>query len=234
MCGRFTQQMTWRELHELYSLLTQLDSSEIQTHYNGAPTQNFAACRLDRTGERCGVLLRWGLIPSWAKDKTFGSRLINARAETVHSKPSFRQAFRSRRCLIPANGWFEWSTTGTRKQPYFISSAEGSLLSFAGLWETWQGEEELLETFSIITTEASPTLREIHHRQPAIISPQAFDEWLDPGSSAESLLNLVRHSHEGPFESVAVSTRVNNVRNNSGDIFEPLAGEDIPNSRQTD
>ena len=155
--------------------------------YNGCPTQTFAAVRLDGA-ERSVVKLRWGLTPSWARDAKMGVRCINARAETVHKLPAFRAAFKRRRCLVPSDGWFEWRPEGSGKQPFFISAATEEPLSFAGLWERWEGAEEPLETFTIVTTAASPALADIHHRQPSIIERQDFDEWLaaghDPGAAA--------------------------------------------------
>ena len=142
MCGRFTQMMSWSEVHDLYRHQKPTAPVSMTPRYNGAPSQDFAACRLDTAGRRTVVKLRWGLVPSWARDVRIGSRLINARAETVHSKPSFGAAFRSRRCLVPANGWFEWRKEGRNKQPYFLALADGSPLSFAGLWECWSGPDE--------------------------------------------------------------------------------------------
>ena len=126
MCGRFTQMMSWSEVHDLYHYQEPAAPQSLTPRHNGAPTQNFAACRLDEAGRRTVAKLRWGLVPSWAKDVRMGFRLINARAETVHSKPSFGAAFRSRRCLVPANGWFEWRRDGRNKQPYFLALADGS------------------------------------------------------------------------------------------------------------
>ena len=137
MCGRFTQKLTWRELHDLYRLLLDAPPDNLRPRWNGAPTQDFAVCRLGQGGARRIARLRWGLVPFWAKDLKIGARLINARAETVHEKPAFRSAFKSRRCLIPADGWFEWQRSGAGKQPHFLSLADGSPLSFAGLWERW-------------------------------------------------------------------------------------------------
>ena len=117
------------------------------------------------------VQLRWGLVPSWARDVRIGTRLINARSETIHTKLSFGAAFRSRRCLVPADGWFEWQRTGYGKHPYFLALEDGSPLSFAALWERWGKGNNSLESFAIITTTASPELADIHHRQPAIIAP---------------------------------------------------------------
>lgn len=227
MCGRFTQQLSWSELHELYSVFTVPQESEPPVRYNGAPTQEFAACRIGEEGSREISLLRWGLIPFWAKDTSISSRLINARAESVHSKPSFRSAFRKRRCLVPANGWFEWSSVGGVKQPYFISSESERPVSVAALWESWDKEGEPLQTFTLITTQASPVLSRIHHRQPAIIDSSNWDLWLDPDSSSAQLLDLCRTPHNGPYKYHAVSKRVNNVRNNSADILEPSTERDL-------
>lgn len=222
MCGRFTQQMSWSELHELYSISTVPEHTTLPARFNGAPTQAFAACRSNEDGVREISVLRWGLIPFWAKDVSIGSRLINARAESVHSKPSFRNAFRKRRCLIPANGWFEWATAGARKQPYFIRYESAGPISIAALWEIWDKEEQPLETFTLITTEVSGALSKIHHRQPAIIDSENWDEWLNPTTSVRSLLDLVQTPNEGPYKHYAVNTTVNNVRNNTAEILEPL------------
>ena len=221
MCGRFTQMMSWSQVHELYRHKEPAAPVGLAARYNGAPTQDFAACRLDKDGRRTVVKLRWGLVPSWAKDVRIGFRLINARSETVHSKPSFASAFRSRRCLVPANGWFEWRKEGRNKQPYFLALADGSPLSFAGLWERWSSPADARETFTIVTTAASPGLADIHHRQPAIVDPARFGDWLDPTSSVSSLLDLVREPYAGPYEKRPVSTRVNNVRHNYPEILEP-------------
>ena len=165
MCGRFTQAMSWKKLHDLYQLPRQSTPLNLRPRWNGCPTQDFAVLRLENS-ERAIAKLRWGLVPAWAKDVKMGARLINARAETVHGKPAFRAAFRRRRCLIPADGWFEWRVgeTGNGKQPWFITSADGRPVSFAGLWERWEKGEEPIETFTILTTAASSGLAAIHHR----------------------------------------------------------------------
>ena len=131
MCGRFAQHLTWRQIHELYQLPESARPLHLQPRYNGAPVQDFAVCRLDEDGSRTLATLRWGLVPSWANDLRRGAQLVNARAETLHDKPSFSAAFRARRCLVPANGWFEWQRTGHAKQPYFLALVDGSPLSFA-------------------------------------------------------------------------------------------------------
>ena len=219
MCGRFTQQLAEGEMHDLYGLTPPALPLDLPPRYNGAPTQDFAACRLDDTGRRVITRLRWGLVPSWATDVGIGARLINARAETVHDKPAYRAAFRARRCLVPANGWFEWQRAGRAKQPWFVALADGSPLSFAALWERWDKAGDGLETFTIITTQACESLADLHHRQPALIHPDHVADWLDPASRPERLLDLVRQPFTGPFEKRPVSTRVNSVANNDAAIL---------------
>ena len=221
MCGRFTVQLTGDEIHDLYDVAQPMLPMELPPRYNGAPTQDFAACRLDEQGRRVITRLRWGLVPSWAKDVGIGSRLINARAETVGDKPAYRAAFRTRRCLVPANGWFEWQRAGRGKQPWFVALADGSPVSFAALWERWDKAGVSLETFTIITTEACESLAGIYPRQPAIIPPDHVAFWLDPDSQPEQLLDLARQPFTGPFEKRPVSSRVNSVANNDAAILRP-------------
>ena len=224
LCGRFTQRLPWRKIHELYQLPAHTPALNLRPRYNGCPTQDFASLRLDGCARRIATL-RWGLVPSWAKDPKTGSRLINARAETVHERPAFRGAFRRRRCLVPADGWFEWRREGSGKQPYFIAAAGGAPVSFAGLWERWEKGDEPLETFTVLTTTAAPALADIHHRQPSIIPTVDFDEWLDPDTAEDRLLALARRSTEGPFDCWAVSKRVNSPRNDDPDLLRPLDAE---------
>lgn len=223
MCARITQQLSPEQIGDLYGAQATPLPPDQKPRYNGAPGQDFSACRLNQDGSRTIVRLRWGLVPSWARDARTGSRLINARAESVHYKPSFRAAFRLRRCLLPVNGWFEWQTRDRGKQPYYLSLKDGSPLSLAALWERWDRSGVPLETFTIITTAASPDLEDIHHRQPAIIDPRWFTEWLDPQTPLSALLELARESHDGPFERRAVSNRVNSTRNDDPDILLPVS-----------
>ena len=181
----------------------------------------------DGDGSRAIALLRWGLVPSWARDAKIASRLINARPEAVRNKPSLRAAFRSLRCLIPADGWFEWRQTGRGKQPCYLKPAVGSPLSFAALWELWDPGGGPLETFTIITTPASPELEDIHYRQPAIIEPRWFGEWLDPLAPLPALLEIVREPYCGPFERRPVSSRVNRVRNDDPDVLLPVTESEL-------
>ena len=227
MCGRITQQLSPDQIGELYRVRGTPLTPDRQPRYNGAPGQDFTACRVEEHGARAIAVLRWGLVPSWARDARTGSRLINARAESVHYKPSFRAAFRSRRCLLPVGGWFEWQQRDRGKQPYYLTLADGSPLSFAALWERWDKCGSPLETFTIITTTACPGLEDLHHRQPAIIDPRWFSNWLDPRTPLPALLELVREPHDGPFERRAVSTRVNSVRNDDPDVLLPVSESEL-------
>ena len=222
MCGRFTQKMTWAQIHALYRLTEQVAPLNLEPRYNGCPTQDFAVCRLDEGSTRTVTKLRWGLLPMWAKDRKMAARLINARAETVHEKPAFRVAFQRRRCLVPADGWFEWRKEADAKQPWFITAANGAPVSFAGLWERWEKGDTPVETFTILTTAAAPALADLHHRQPSIIEADDYAEWLAPDTETERLLALARRSPEGPFERWPVTRRVNNPRNDEPDLLLPL------------
>lgn len=170
----------------------------MRSRCNGAPTQDFAICRIGTDGSRQVSRLRWGLIPSWAKDMKTGSRLINARAETADAKPAFRSAFKS---------------------PRFISMADGSVASFAVLWEHWDGGEEAVESFTIITAHASPDLARVHARQPAVVETSRFDDWLDPDAPKEELLDMVRQPHSGSYEVRQVSRLVDDARNDSPEVL---------------
>ncbi len=166
------------------------------------------------------VSAHWGLIPFWAKDRKIGAKLINARAETVAEKPAFRAAFKSRRCLVPADGFYEWRREGKVKQPFLIESADSEPMAFAGLWETWKDEDgKPLVSCTIITTEANAIMREIHNRMPVILDNGAFDNWLaDRGDHAA----LLRPCAEQHLQMRPVDARVNNVRNNDAELIEEL------------
>ena len=219
MCGRFTQDIDDDDLDDLYELDARTEQTEFKARWNGAPTQQFVLCRTDPSGRRELAVHRWGLIPSWARDPKIGARLINARSESVNSKPSFRDAFRRRRCLVPANGWFEWQRAGGAKQPWWISLG-GEPFSFAGLWEVWNKGADPVWSFTILTCPATDALKEIHDRQPAIIPKESYDDWLRPGSPGPALLDLVRTPRAGPFDCRRVGTLVNNPRNDNPDILQ--------------
>jgi putative SOS response-associated peptidase YedK len=176
MCGRYTQMRTWAELLDLYGIAESLSPSNFPARYNIAPTQAVPVVRQQQgSGERELVTLRWGLVPSWAKDIAIGARMINARAETLADKPSFRAAFKERRCLIVADGFYEWQARPKGpKQPWFITVEDARPFAFAGLWEEWwDAGSTLIETCTIVTTEANAALRPIHARMPAILPPAA-------------------------------------------------------------
>ena len=189
MCGRFTNRFTWKELHERLDLIGA--PLNLRPRYNVAPSQDVAVARADDEG-RTLAMLRWGLIPSWAKDHAIGHKLINARSETAAEKPSFRSAFRYRRCLIPADGFYEWQRRGGKRQPWLFGLRDGAPLVFAGLWERWTVPEgaaltgslaerspgDAVETCTILTTAANETVAPVHGRMPVILPPDSWSAWL--------------------------------------------------------
>jgi putative SOS response-associated peptidase YedK len=217
MCGRYVLASPGEVIAEHFRLA---QVPEYPPRYNIAPTQAALVVRETPEGEREAVLLRWGLIPSWAKDPAIGSRMINARAEGLADKPSFRASFKRRRCLVPADGFYEWRpAAGGRKQPFFIRLASGAPLALAGLWEQWKAPEgDVVATFTIVTTAASAQLQTLHDRMPVVVAPADHDEWL---SSPNPSALLVPWQGE-PFELVPVSTRVNNVANDDPTLVARL------------
>jgi putative SOS response-associated peptidase YedK len=191
------------------------DAPRLAPRYNIAPTQQVAAVRAAPDGSRELVDLHWGLIPSWAKDRGMGARMINARAETLAEKPVFRAAFRSRRCLIVADGFYEWQKRGTRKQPYYIHRRNGAPFGFAGLWEHWRGEGSVaLESCTIVTTTPNELLAPLHDRMPVIVAPQHYASWLDPGvRDTERLAEILQPLEDDVLEAYPVDLWVNNPRN---------------------
>jgi len=223
MCGRFGRIVSNRKLREKYRLK---ETPQLDDRYNIAPTQPVAAVRAADEGLEL-VLLRWDLIPSWSKDATIGHKLINARCETVAEKPSFRSAFKQRRCLIPASGFYEWQKQGIGpKKPFFICPRDGELFSFAGLWERWhdpKGEE--VESCTLLTTTANELMQPIHDRMPVILVPSAEEQWLDPRASAEALRSLlVPYTSEG-MEARPVGRWVNNPKHDGTRCLEPMGAE---------
>ncbi len=209
MCGRFT-------LFEPDTVLARefgvSDFARRSPRYNIAPSQPVSAVRATSTGSgRELSLLRWGLIPSWSKDSTIGNRLINARAETVREKPSFRTAFKRHRCLIPANGFYEWQRQERGKQPFYIRMRDGHVFAFAGLWDRWEGGEEgAVETCTILTTAANSVLAPIHDRMPVILPPGEYGRWLDPTlKDTDSLVSLLVPSPPEEMNAFPVRPRVN-------------------------
>jgi putative SOS response-associated peptidase YedK len=213
MCGRFTLRTDPQQLALRFGCEVPAD---LAPRYNIAPTQPVAAVRIGPASDRQFALFRWGLIPSWAKDASIGNRLINARAESVAEKPAFRAAFRRRRCLILADGFYEWKKTGRAKQPYFIRMPHEQPFAFAGLWETWRDPEsgEPIESCTIITTEASPEMAGIHERMPVILDDDSYPLWIDPGQNdPQRLQPLLRPWDRQALITDPVDSRVNNPRN---------------------
>jgi len=221
MCGRYTLTTPAERLAEEFGFK---DSSvELPQSYNVAPTQGVAAVLEEGGGRRLEVL-RWGLIPPWANDPQIGSRMINARSETAPEKPSFRRAFRERRCLIPADGFYEWQRTNGAKQPFYIHMEDGRPFAFAGLWESWgRGNEGEIRTCTILTTGANAVVGEIHERMPVIVAPDAYDVWLDPSSERDELTGLLAPYPEDEMEAYPVSRFVNSPSNNDPRCVEPAA-----------
>ncbi len=219
MCGRFTLRTPSKDLAEIFRLA---DIPDLRPRYNVAPTQPVATVRLNpNDAHRELVMLHWGLIPFWADDPKVGYSTINARAETVATKPTFRQAFAKRRCLVVADGFYEWQKTDGRKQPFFIHMKDDQPFGFAGLWERWKREDREIHSCSIIVTEANDVLKPIHDRMPVILAPKNYDLWLDPKvEDKEKLQGLLRPFRPSEMEAYPVSTVVNYPRNDVEECVE--------------
>jgi putative SOS response-associated peptidase YedK len=215
MCGRYTLTTPPSVVAEHFQVP---ELPNFPPRYNIAPTQQALVVRAGQ-GRRELVLLRWGLIPSWAKDPAIGARMINARAEGIAEKPSFRRAWKEKRCLVPADGFYEWQKDGKRKQPYYIRRRDGAPFAFAGLWERWQGGEEILDTFTIITTAPNEVIAPIHNRMPVIVPEAAYDRWLDPDERGDPEL-LVPYPDE-ELTAYPVSTVVNSPIHDDARCVEP-------------
>ncbi len=218
MCGRYTLRTAVDSLLEAFDLDEY--PSSITPSYNIAPTQEVAAV-VEENQKRTLEMLQWGLIPSWAKDPDIGNKMINARAETVSEKPSFRSAFKKRRCLIIADGFYEWQKTDNGKQPYHIKMQDNSPFAFAGLWEVWDKYGEEIRSCTIITTNANDLMDEIHHRMPVILQPENYRRWIDPDfDEKEPLTSLLKPYPADAMEAYPVSRRVNKPSNNDPSILQ--------------
>jgi putative SOS response-associated peptidase YedK len=226
MCGRFTLALFKKNAQQGFAQTFRLsDVPDLSSRYNIAPSQDIAVVVEDSGRSRQLEWMQWGLIPSWAKDPTIGNKLINARGETVSEKPSFRAAFKRRRCLIPADGFYEWQRTEGKKQPYYFYLAENQPFAFAGLWEHWQdanGSE--IHTCTIITTTANDLMEPIHDRMPVILEPEDYDQWLDlelqdPGQ----LQSLLRPYLLSNLRCHAVSPKVNRPQSDDPECIEPMS-----------
>ena len=214
MCGRFAFYSPSEAAVALFGVST---SIAVEPRYNIAPTQYIAAIRDDEDKQRELVMLRWGLVPFWAKDASIGNRMINARAETVAEKPAYRAAYRHRRCVVLADGFYEWRREGDAKTPYFISLASGEPFALAGLWEIWKDKEsgDSLQTTTLITTAANDFMTPLHHRMPVILESNSAGEWL---AGSNDLLDDVA-AITPPLQAWPVDRRVNNARNESEDLI---------------
>jgi len=219
MCGRYT--LTTPDLSPIGEVLGVI-LPPVSVSYNIAPGR---LVPIIRAGGPAGYELtqvKWGLVPHWAKEPRSDYSTINARAETVAVKPAFRDAFRHRRCLVPADGFYEWQKRGTAKQPWYIHRRDGRPFAFAGLWECWGEGEKRLQTCTIIVTEANPLLREIHERMPVILHPADYRRWLDPAAQPSQLGALLVPYAGGDLVAQPVSTRVNDPRHDGPELIEPL------------
>jgi putative SOS response-associated peptidase YedK len=247
MCGRYASSRRPEELVEEFEVVADRTPAPLAADYNVAPTKEVYAV-VERPPSRDSPdpperqlrVLTWGLVPSWAKDPSIGTRMINARMETVAEKPAYKRAFAARRCLLPADGYFEWYPTSRTtkagkpvKQPFFIRPADGGVLAMAGLYEIWRDPTRAEDdpdrfrwTCTVLTTQAEDTLGHIHDRMPLMVERDRWSQWLDPRVGGE--LSLLVPAAPGRLEAYPVSTAVGNVRNNGPELVEPLPLEDVP------
>ncbi len=248
MCGRYASSRKPEDLVEEFEVVDNRLEQALEADYNVAPTKQVYAVMQRKPSrdspdepQRQLRALTWGLVPSWAKDPRIGNRMINARMETVADKPAFKRAFASRRCLLPADGYFEWYPTSQqtkagkpRKQPFFIRPSDGGVLAMAGLYEIWRDPERAEEdpdrfrwTCTVLTTQAEDSVGHIHERMPLMVEPARWGAWLDPTTGArDDLLTLLVPAAPGRLEAFPVSTLVSNVRNNGPELVEPIPLED--------
>jgi putative SOS response-associated peptidase YedK len=220
MCGRFT-------LHTPASVILQAfdvasDNVELVPRYNITPSQDIPVVRASDDGREL-AMARWGLVPGWSKDARPKYSTINARVESVAEKPTYRAAFRHKRCLIPADGFYEWQKRGDRKIPHYIRMQDESVFAFAGLWEHWEGEQEVFDSCAIITLPANGVMTTIHTRMPAIIAAHDYDAWLDTGITDKTdIMPQLVSTMSGQLQAYAVSSYVNSPKNTDARCIEPL------------
>lgn len=218
MCGRYSLHSNPHVVALQFGLV---HPPQFAARYNIAPGTPVLAVRGEPNQSRTGLMLHWGLIPSWAKDPSIGHRLINARAEHLAEKPSFRNAFRRRRCIVPADGFYEWSVANGRKQPYYVRPREPTMFGIAGLYEYWNGPQGLIGTCTVITTAANDLMRPLHERMPAILQVADYAHWLDPDHpEPSSLLAVLQPAPSEKMIAYAVSPRVNSAKNDDARLIE--------------
>jgi len=233
MCGRYTLTTPAETLRALFKVNEWV---RMRSRYNIAPSQEAPIVRLTKAGDaREAAMCRWGLVPHWADDPSIGARMINARSETASSKPAYRNAFKKRRCLVPADGFYEWQKTDDGKRPCLIRLDEDRPFAFAGLWSLWSPKEgegdERLETYTILTTNANKALQDIHERMPVILDPDEFNAWLDPDSETDDLEAMLR-PYDDALSLRQVSTRVNSPKNDDPSVVEPVGEEGEPGAQK--
>ena len=228
MCGRYAANRDTGTLTEVFNI-KKLPEQILEPNYNISPTANSYVVTQDKNEERILNVMSWGLVPSWAKDNSMMAKMINARFETVEEKPSFRSAFIKRRCIIPMDGYYEWfrpEDPKEKKQPYFIKVKNKPLLAVAGIYESWKNpknENEILTTFSVITTDAKLGLETIHDRMPVVVPDKNWSTWLDPDfQNKEEIKKLIVMPPQGYFEYFKVGFEVNNARNNGPELMKAL------------
>ncbi len=223
MCGRVTETDPTRIVDEL-SITGHVPELDATPRYNIPPSELVPVVRLLPRGPgRRLDLLRWGLVPFWAKEASIGNRLVNARVETVTEKPAYKESFQKRRCLVVVDGFYEWQRHGRTKQPFHLKSESGALLAMAGLWDRWMAPDgELVESFAIITKPAERVVKDIHDRMPAILAPARFEQWLSPGARDAAVLLALLGEPSPPLVAIPVSTRVNKPDYDAPDCTDPV------------
>jgi putative SOS response-associated peptidase YedK len=220
MCGRYKIVTDAQALYDAFQVEAELGEGPL-ARYNVAPATDQLVI-LNEGGRRTAHWHHWGLVPQWAKDKSIGYKTINARGESVAAKPAFRAAFRQRRCLVPATGFYEWKALACGKQPYLITLASGALFSFAGLWETWTGPEGEVRSFAVITTGPNELMARIHDRMPAIIPRELYARWLDPALQDPAEIQPMIASYPATqMRAVPISGKINNARNQGAELIDP-------------
>jgi putative SOS response-associated peptidase YedK len=220
MCGRYTLTKSEKTLQAHFAFMETL--APHKERFNIAPTQTAPVVVLQNAKREC-LLMRWGLVPAWAKDEKFGARMINARAETIREKPSFKESFTTKRCLVPADGFIEWENTAEGKQPHYITMKNNTLFAFAGIWSEWKKGGGLLWTFSIITTDCNSLVEPIHPRMPVLLSPENYDTWLDTSSKSNTLQALLVPFPADQMQQIEVSREINSAKNDRVECLQPTS-----------
>lgn len=224
MCGRFVIHSAGDQLREAFGLG---ETPDIQPRFNLAITDPVPTVRRLDEGRRL-IMARWGLIPRWSKDPKIGHRCFNARAESVHDKPAFREAFAERRCLVPANGWYEWDRSAKQKRPYYVHMEDGRVFAFAGVWERWRGPDGIVESVAILTTEPNALIASLHDRMPVIVEPKDYSLWLDSDIHDRAPLERMLSPYQASdLVSRQVDPKVNRVGVEGPDLIEPAAQQSL-------